>query len=166
MGHFKDKVIVYINVHYIFLGEHRMEIEGFYCSYNKDPGINLSPPKKQTHAYKDISLQEAENDPCVNREGIELVQNAIHINKKAESKEEATSVIQMRQYHEEESDTDSGRGSGNKKRSKLNVGALCPVHQADSYWDKSSALSLLGVEPTQRRHMPTLLTHWSTDDLR
>ena len=135
MGHFKDKVIIYINVHYIFLGEHRMEIEGFYYSYNKDSGINLSPPKKQTAAYKDISLHEAENDPQVDQEGIKLVQNAININNKAESKDEATSVIQVRQYHEEESDTDSGRGSGNKMRSNLNVGALCSVQQPGSYWD-------------------------------
>ena len=30
------------------------------------------------------------------------------------------------------------------------VEVLCPVQQSGSYWDRSSALSLVGVEATQR----------------
>ena len=30
------------------------------------------------------------------------------------------------------------------------VGVLCPVQQSGSYWDRSSVLPLVAVEPTQR----------------
>ena len=31
---------------------------------------------------------------------------------------------------------------------KFKVGVLCSIQQSGSYWDRSSALSLMGVEPT------------------
>ena len=37
-----------------------------------------------------------------------------------------------------------------KQRSKVKVGVLCPVQQPGLYSDRSSALSLVGVTPTQR----------------
>ena len=35
-------------------------------------------------------------------------------------------------------------------RTKVTVGVLYRVQQPRLYWDRSSALSLVGVEPTQR----------------
>ena len=34
--------------------------------------------------------------------------------------------------------------------SKVKVGVLCPVQQQESYWDRSSILSLVGVKLTQK----------------
>ena len=38
-----------------------------------------------------------------------------------------------------------------KISSKLKVGVLHPVQQPGTYWDRSSALSLVGIKPTNRR---------------
>ena len=35
-------------------------------------------------------------------------------------------------------------------RAKVKVGFICPVQQPRSYWDRFSALPIVGVEPTQR----------------
>ena len=32
---------------------------------------------------------------------------------------------------------------------KVKVGVLCPVQQPGSYWDRSSELPLVGLEPTE-----------------
>ena len=51
---------------------------------------------------------------------------------------------------------------------KSKVGVLRPVHQPESFWDRSSALSLLEVGPTQMPacdYMPNLLTHYTNEDL-
>ena len=39
---------------------------------------------------------------------------------------------------------------GPAKLVKVKVGVLHPIQQPGPYWDRSSALSLVGVEPTQR----------------
>ena len=36
-----------------------------------------------------------------------------------------------------------------KLDSKVKVGVLCPVQQPGSYWDRSSELPLVGLEPTE-----------------
>ena len=36
-----------------------------------------------------------------------------------------------------------------KQRSKVKVGVLSPVQQPGSYWDRSSELPLVGLEPTE-----------------
>ena len=38
---------------------------------------------------------------------------------------------------------------GSYDSAKVKVGVLCPVQQPGSYWDRSSELPLVGLEPTE-----------------